>query len=80
MEELKAIGLDARAINDRVAFPGSTWSNGLRTQFPPNPSTVPTADLTRHADVGAEYAAIGAAVKSVRLPSELTSPTEAGGE
>ena len=50
----KPLDFDVLGINPKVACleeDHSDGGNGLQTQFPPNPSPVPTTDLTQDADM-----------------------------
>ena len=87
LEEIRTLKIDLQAVNTRIAF---LEGQAGRPSTPPptrlgfttetnNPLPASTPGLQNfNSDVSAEYAAIKASVQSVRLPTELTLPTEAG--
>ena len=87
LEEIRTLKIDLQAVNTRRAF---LEGQAGRPSTPPptrlgfttetnNPLPASTPGLQNfNSDVSAEYAAIKASVQSVRLPTELTLPTEAG--
>ena len=89
LEEIRALRLDLNAIRDRVAFieaeSGANGGDASHSQHQTQTQGLSDATTTVetpnsqsfNTDVGAEYAAIRAAVQSVRLPPELTLPADA---